>query len=183
MRKRMSKLFIKLKYLALTKYQTQRKRTMEKPKKLQTQQGQLQCETARQRANNLWVKLVDDLNSNGSPVRDIAGWKKEQVINLLRMEGAVNGLATVTWFGTSSAIRDDSANKESAEVLLSSQNEMINESAHAAKRSSLDESFQTSKRSRLSHHDRDKILKTQVENQGIFHKQTTKLLGDVYRIH
>ncbi|TMW47203.1 hypothetical protein DOY81_007715 [Sarcophaga bullata] len=71
------------------------------------------------------------------------------------MEEAVNGVATVTCFGTSSAIRDDSANKESAEVLLSSQNEVINESAHAAKRSSLDESFQTSKRSRLSHHDRD----------------------------
>ncbi|TMW45135.1 hypothetical protein DOY81_009786 [Sarcophaga bullata] len=108
---------------------------------------------------------------------------EEQVINLLRMEEAVNGLATVTCFGTSSAIRDDSAIKESAEVFLSSQNEVINESPHAAKRSSLDESFQTSKRSRLSHHDRDNLLKTQVENHEISHKETTKLLGDVYRIH
>ncbi|TMW46403.1 hypothetical protein DOY81_008517, partial [Sarcophaga bullata] len=96
------------------------------PKKLQTQQGQfeilvafmvqhsdlakglLQCGNAKQRANNLRVKLVDDLNSNRPPVRDIAGWKK--------MEEAVNGLAIGTCFGTSSAIRDDSANKEPAEV-------------------------------------------------------------------
>ncbi|KNC23195.1 hypothetical protein FF38_10068 [Lucilia cuprina] len=66
----------------------------EKPKKLQTQQrqfeilvdfmeqhsdlakGQLQCGNAKQRANNLWTKLADDLNSNGPPVRDVAGWKK-----------------------------------------------------------------------------------------------------------
>ncbi|KNC31937.1 hypothetical protein FF38_03511 [Lucilia cuprina] len=39
--------------------------------------GQLQCGNAKQRANNLWTKLADDLNSNGPPVRDVAGWKKD----------------------------------------------------------------------------------------------------------
>ncbi|XP_037807681.1 uncharacterized protein LOC119601054 isoform X1 [Lucilia sericata] len=211
----------------------------EKPKKLQTQQrqfeilvdfmeqhsdlakGQLQCGNAKQRANNLWTKLADDLNSNGPPVRDVAGWKKvwsdlkthtkvkmrknkisisstgggvsqycplssmeEQIINLLQMEEAVNGRATSTYFGTSSNVSHDvSANKEPAEeVLLSSQNEnySLSESAPADKRSCLDDSFKTAKRSRLSkQNDRDILLKTQVENQGIFHNESTKVLGDV----
>ncbi|XP_037814485.1 uncharacterized protein LOC119605442 [Lucilia sericata] len=212
---------------------------MEKPKKLQTQQrqfeilvdfmeqhsdlaeGQLQCGNAKQRANNLWTKLADDLNCNGPPVRDVAGWKKvwsdlkthtkvkmrknkisisstgggvsqycplssmeEQIINLLQMEEAVNGRATSTYFGTSSNVSHDvSANKEPAEeVLLSSQNEnySLSESAPADKRSCLDDSFKTAKRSRLSkQNERDILLKTQVENQGIFHNESTKVLGDV----
>ncbi|XP_073832201.1 uncharacterized protein [Musca autumnalis] len=183
--------------------------------------GQLQSANAKQRANNLWTKLADDLNSNGPPVRDVAGWKKvwsdlkthtklkmrrnkvsisstgggvsnycplspmeEQIINLLHMEEAVSGLPTSTWFGTSSnASQDVSTINDIVEaVLRSSQDENmnLNEPAPAARRS-LDESFQSAKRSRLSNqNERDNLLKTQVETQGIFHKESTKLLGYIH---
>ena len=79
---------------------------------------------------------------------------EEQIINFLHMGEAVNGLTTSICFGISSkAIHDVSANKEPAEeVLLCSQNK----SAHAAKRSSLNNSFLRAHSTQLSQrNDRD----------------------------
>ncbi|XP_075157124.1 uncharacterized protein LOC142230363 [Haematobia irritans] len=208
---------------------------MEKTKKLQTQQrqfqtlvdfmvqhsdlakGQLQSANAKQRAKILWTKLADDLNANGPPVRDVAGWKKvwsdlknhtkvkmrknkmsisstgggvsqycplssmeEQIINLLHMEEAVNGLPSSTCFGTSANTSQvvSYISDVIEEVLLSPQNE--DEPAPAAKRNCLNESLQSAKRSRLSlQNERDSLLRTQVETQGIFHQESTKILGDI----
>lgn len=44
--------------------------------------GHLQAANAKQTTNNLWTKLSDDLNANGPPVRDIAGWKKVRAMVL-----------------------------------------------------------------------------------------------------
>lgn len=42
----------------------------------QLARGHLKTPNARQSANTLWQTLTEELNINGPPIREAAGWKK-----------------------------------------------------------------------------------------------------------
>lgn len=99
---------------------------------------------------------------------------EEQVVNLLHMEEAVNGLPKATCFGISG--------DNSSHITIVNNNDLTEKTSEATQiqNNNLDENLRATKRPRLSNlNERDNLLKTQVQNQGIFQKETANVLDGI----
>lgn len=99
---------------------------------------------------------------------------EEQVVNLLHMEEAVNGLPKATCFGISG--------DNSSHITIVNNNDLTEKTSEATQiqNNNLDENLRATKRPRLSNfNERDNLLKTQVQNQGMFQKETANVLDGI----